>query len=54
MAAPGPSLQAVELQALRSAVDAAGGNIALAARRLGVGRNTIYRKLRWGADKASR
>jgi transcriptional regulator of acetoin/glycerol metabolism len=54
-AAPGPtdasagqSLQALELMALRAAVDAAGGNIALAARRLGVGRNTIYRKLRWG------
>ena len=42
------SLQALELQALQAAVDAAGGNIALAARRLGVGRNTIYRKLRWG------
>ncbi len=48
------SLQAVELQALRAAVDAAGGNIALAARRLGVGRNTIYRKLRWGRNSAGR
>ena len=46
------SLQSLELQALRTAVDAAGGNIALAARRLGVGRNTIYRKLRWGASSA--
>jgi transcriptional regulator of acetoin/glycerol metabolism len=44
----GQSLQAQELQSIRAAVDAAGGNIALAARRLGVGRNTIYRKLRWG------
>ncbi len=42
------SLRALELQSIRAAVDAAGGNIALAARRLGVGRNTIYRKLRWG------
>ncbi len=41
------SLRAQELQSIRNAVDAAGGNIALAARRLGVGRNTIYRKLRW-------
>jgi transcriptional regulator of acetoin/glycerol metabolism len=48
----GQSLQALELQALRAAVDAAGGNIALAARQLGVGRNTIYRKLRWGAGTA--
>jgi transcriptional regulator of acetoin/glycerol metabolism len=47
-AAKGQSLRALELQSIRAAVDAAGGNIALAARRLGVGRNTIYRKLRWG------
>jgi transcriptional regulator of acetoin/glycerol metabolism len=47
-AVKGQSLRALELQSIRAAVDAAGGNIALAARRLGVGRNTIYRKLRWG------
>jgi len=30
---------------VRQAVEAAGGNISLAARRLGVARNTVYRKL---------
>jgi transcriptional regulator of acetoin/glycerol metabolism len=40
------SLQALEVEAVRRAVDAAGGNISRAARQLGVGRNTIYRKLR--------
>jgi transcriptional regulator of acetoin/glycerol metabolism len=28
-------------------VDAAGGNISVAAKQLGISRNTIYRKLRW-------
>ncbi len=41
------SLQAVELQAMRDAVAAAGGNFSEAARRLGVSRNTLYRRLRW-------
>ncbi len=41
-----PTLQAQEMAAIRSAVDAAGGNISRAARQLGVARNTIYRKLR--------
>jgi transcriptional regulator of acetoin/glycerol metabolism len=44
--APSASLQALEVEAVRRAVAAAGGNISSAARRLGVGRNTIYRKLR--------
>jgi len=33
--------------AIRQAVDAAGGNISMASKRLGISRNTIYRKLRW-------
>jgi len=41
------SLQALELQAMREAVAAAGGNFSEAARRLGVSRNTLYRRLRW-------
>ena len=41
------SLEAVEHEAIRRAVEAAGGNISEAAKRLGVSRNTIYRKLRW-------
>jgi transcriptional regulator of acetoin/glycerol metabolism len=28
-------------------VEAVGGNISAASKRLGVSRNTIYRKLRW-------
>ena len=32
---------------LRNAVDAANGNISEASKRLGISRNTIYRKLRW-------
>ncbi|MBP6765239.1 MAG: sigma-54-dependent Fis family transcriptional regulator [Rubrivivax sp.] len=43
------SLQAQELAAVRAAVQAAGGNISVAAQRLGVSRNTVYRKLRAGA-----
>ena len=45
------TLQVQEMAAIRSAVDAAGGNISRAARQLGVARNTIYRKLR-AADTA--
>ncbi len=48
----GSTLQAQELVAIRSAVDAAGGNISRAARQLGVARNTIYRKL-GAADSAA-
>lgn len=42
-------LEAAELGAIRYALDAAGGNISEAAKRLGVNRNTIYRKLRRNA-----
>ncbi len=48
--APPASLQARELQAIREALDAAQGNISVAARQLGISRNTIYRKLRWTAS----
>lgn len=48
---PGPSaspatLKAVTLQSVQSAIAAASGNVAQAARTLGISRNTIYRKLR--------
>jgi sigma-54 dependent transcriptional regulator, acetoin dehydrogenase operon transcriptional activator AcoR len=53
-ALPSPTQQAnartldeVEIDTIRAALDAAGGNISVASRRLGVSRNTIYRKLRW-------
>jgi len=41
------SLEEMELDAIRRAVDDAGGNISEASKRLGISRNTIYRKLRW-------
>ena len=34
---------------MRQTVEALGGNISEAAKRLGVSRNTIYRKLRWNS-----
>ncbi len=40
-------LEEVELEMIRQAVEAAGGNISMASKRLGISRNTIYRKLRW-------
>ncbi len=40
------SLDAIELAAIRAAVDACRGNISLASKHLGVSRNTVYRKLR--------
>ena len=36
-----------EIEMIRQAVDAADGNISVASKRLGISRNTIYRKLRW-------
>ncbi len=33
---------------MRDALNAAGGNISEASKRLGISRNTLYRKLRWG------
>jgi transcriptional regulator of acetoin/glycerol metabolism len=36
-----------EIEMIRAALDDANGNISAAARRLGVSRNTIYRKMRW-------
>jgi sigma-54 dependent transcriptional regulator, acetoin dehydrogenase operon transcriptional activator AcoR len=49
--AHGPPLQrtlgAMEIDAIRQAVAACGGNISEASKRLGISRNTIYRKLRW-------
>lgn len=47
------SLEEIEIDAIRLAVDEAGGNISEAAKRLGVSRNTIYRKLRWNQRSSS-
>ena len=49
----GASLKDLELQAIKQAVAAAGGNISEAAKQLGVSRNTIYRKLRWKESASS-
>jgi transcriptional regulator of acetoin/glycerol metabolism len=37
-------LTSVELEAMRAALDACGGNVSAAARRLGVSRSTLYRR----------
>jgi transcriptional regulator of acetoin/glycerol metabolism len=50
-AAPSKSLEEMEIDAIRRAVDEAGGNISEASKRLGISRNTIYRKLRWNAPR---
>ncbi|OYU98053.1 MAG: hypothetical protein CFE45_17995 [Burkholderiales bacterium PBB5] len=40
-----PCLRALEYQAIDQALVALGGNVSAAARRLGISRNTIYRRL---------
>jgi transcriptional regulator of acetoin/glycerol metabolism len=39
----------MELELIRSTLAAVGGNISETSKRLGISRNTIYRKLRWNA-----
>ena len=49
-AVPGGSARTLgesEIALIQAALDAAGGNISEASKRLGISRNTIYRKLRW-------
>ncbi len=41
------TLEEAEIEMIRAAVTAAQGNISVASKRLGISRNTIYRKLRW-------
>ena len=41
-----PTLRAAELLAIQAAVRNSGGNLSLAARQLGIGRSTLYRKLK--------
>jgi sigma-54 dependent transcriptional regulator, acetoin dehydrogenase operon transcriptional activator AcoR len=45
--APARTLGQAELEMIHCALAAAGGNISEASKRLGISRNTIYRKLRW-------
>ncbi len=44
---PVGTLEQAEIEMMQNALAAAGGNISEAAKRLGISRNTIYRKLRW-------
>ena len=50
---PTGTLEEVERETIRRAVETAGGNISVASKRLGISRNTIYRKLRWREDGAA-
>ncbi len=45
------SLDELEVEAIRRAVESCKGNITVAAKRLGISRNTVYRKLRWNRPK---
>lgn len=46
-AVPTRTLEEQEIEMIRQALAAADGNISVASKRLGISRNTIYRKLRW-------
>jgi len=46
---PVVTLEQAEIEMMQNALAAAGGNISEAAKRLGISRNTIYRKLRWNS-----
>ena len=49
--APAPTLVAAQdAAAVSLAVEAAKGNISEASKRLGISRNTLYRKLRWNVS----
>ena len=50
-AAPQRSLEEMEIAAIRHAVESAHGNISEASKRLGISRNTVYRKLRWNVAR---
>ena len=47
----GQSLEDIERMTIQKTVDACAGNISEAAKRLGISRNTIYRKLRWNTPR---
>ncbi len=46
------SLDALEIEAIEAALRTCGGNISAASKRLGISRNTIYRRLRWKEPRA--
>ncbi len=43
---PLPTMEAVEAEAIRAALDYYRGNVTKAAKALGIGRNTLYRKMK--------
>ncbi|HMM85825.1 sigma 54-interacting transcriptional regulator [Azohydromonas sp.] len=45
---PAGTLEQIEIETIRTTLDAFGGNVTAAARRLGISRNTVYRRLRGG------
>ena len=45
---PAFTLRDAELKAIQAALDACNGNLSLAARQLGIGRSTLYRKIKGG------
>ncbi|RQO63485.1 sigma-54-dependent Fis family transcriptional regulator [Paucibacter sp. KBW04] len=48
----GHTLEQAEIEMIRAALAAAGGNISAASKKLGISRNTIYRKLHWNNTPA--
>ncbi|MEP6720341.1 MAG: sigma-54-dependent Fis family transcriptional regulator [Variovorax sp.] len=50
LAAAPRTLGEAEIDMIRNALETANGNISVASKRLGISRNTIYRKLKWGKD----
>jgi sigma-54 dependent transcriptional regulator, acetoin dehydrogenase operon transcriptional activator AcoR len=51
--APRLTLEEAEIDLIRNTLEALGGNITATSKRLGISRNTIYRKLRWNQDSAA-
>jgi sigma-54 dependent transcriptional regulator, acetoin dehydrogenase operon transcriptional activator AcoR len=51
MSSAGGRLEDHEIDLIRRTLEAAGGNISDASKRLGISRNTIYRKLRWKSSR---
>lgn len=43
---PLPSMASIEAEAIKSALDFYRGNVTMAAKALGIGRNTLYRKMK--------
>lgn len=51
---PPPSMETIEAEAIRDALNFYRGNVTMAARALGIGRNTLYRKMKEYETKIGR